>query len=154
MIGKVQDVMSAAIVIGAAESAGSSTTPRQQSADSTAMESPAPKAANEAQNRTANQPDKNQATGAQAQKEEAPKEKPEEKLSEESVSLITQELNELMSKINCNLQFNYNTDVDVMSVKMVDKSTNEVIKELPPEEMIKNIRQAREWIGAFLDKNA
>ncbi len=154
MIGKVQDVMSAAIVIGAAESAGSSTTPRQQSADSTAVENPAPKAANEAQNRAASQPDKNQAAGGLASKDEIPKEKPEEKLSEESVSLITQELNELMSKINCNLQFSYNKDVDVMSVKMVDKSTNEVIKELPPEEMIKNIRQAREWIGAFLDKNA
>jgi len=154
MIGKVQDVMSAAIVIGAAESAGSSTTPRQQSADSMAAESQKPKTENTAQNQQANQPDKNQAAGALPPKEEVPKDKPEEKLSEESVSLITQELNELMSKINCNLQFNYNKDVDVMSVKMVDKSTNEVIKELPPEEMIKNIRQAREWIGAFLDKNA
>ena len=67
---------------------------------------------------------------------------------------MTKELNELMDKINCNLQFKYHKDVDMLSVKMIDKSTEEVIKELPPEEMIENIAKAREWIGAFLDKNA
>lgn len=42
----------------------------------------------------------------------------------------------------------------MMSVSMINKKTDEVIKELPPEEMIDNIKKAREWIGAFLDKNA
>ena len=42
----------------------------------------------------------------------------------------------------------------VMSVKMIDKATQEVIKECPPEDMIKGMIKAKEWIGAFLDKNA
>ena len=75
-------------------------------------------------------------------------------LDEGSVSAITEELNELMDKINCDISFKYHKDVDMMSVSMVDKKTDEVIKELPPEEMIENIKKAREWIGAFLDKNA
>jgi len=78
----------------------------------------------------------------------------EKKMDENSVSLMTKELNELMSRINCNLQFRYHKDVDVMSVRMLDKHTGELIKEVPPEEMVKNIAKAREWIGAFLDRNA
>ena len=86
-----------------------------------------------------------------AQQEE--KEEPT-KLDEKSVSMITKELNELMDKINCDIAFKYHEDVGMMSVSMVNKKTDEVIKELPPEEMIDNIKNAREWIGAFLDKNA
>ena len=75
-------------------------------------------------------------------------------LDEDAVSLMTDELNELMDKINCNLEFKYNKDVDVMTVKMIDKASEEVIKEFPPEEMVKNMIKAKEWIGAFLDRNA
>ena len=38
--------------------------------------------------------------------------------------------------------------------KSKDKTTKETIKEFPPEDMIKNMINAKEWIGAFLDKNA
>lgn len=73
-------------------------------------------------------------------------------LDEESVDFMTKELNELMSKINCNIEFTYHQDAGMMSVKMVDKETQEVIKELPPEEMIENMIKAKDWLGAFLDK--
>ena len=77
--------------------------------------------------------------------------KPEE-ITEETVSSMTDQLNELMSKINCDLQFSYNKEVDMMSVKMMDKKTGEVIKEYPPEELIESMVKAKEWIGAFLDR--
>ena len=41
-----------------------------------------------------------------------------------------------------------------MSVKMIDKKTDEVIKEYPPEEMVEGMIRAQEWLGAFLDRNA
>ena len=64
------------------------------------------------------------------------------------------ELNELMSKLNCDLEFKYHKEVNVMSVKMIDKKTDEVIKEYPPEEMVEGMIRAQEWLGAFLDRNA
>lgn len=73
-------------------------------------------------------------------------------LDEEAVDFMTKELNELMSKINCNIEFTYHEDAGMMSVKMVDKETQEVIKELPPEEMIENMMKAKDWLGAFLDR--
>lgn len=75
-------------------------------------------------------------------------------LNEEFVSEMTKELNELMGKLNCDLEFQYHKEVDVMSVRMVNKETNEVIKEYPPEEMIDGMIKAQEWLGAFLDKKA
>ncbi|MBQ9442083.1 MAG: flagellar protein FlaG [Selenomonadaceae bacterium] len=73
-------------------------------------------------------------------------------VDEETVDFMTKGLNELMEKINCNLEFSYHRFEDVMSVSMVDKETKEVIKEMPPEEMIEGIMKAKIWLGAFIDK--
>ena len=39
-----------------------------------------------------------------------------------------------------------------MSVKMLDKKTGDVLKEVPPESLIKHMIKAKDWLGAFLDK--
>lgn len=41
-----------------------------------------------------------------------------------------------------------------MSVKLVDKKTGKVLSEVPPEDMIKHMIKAKEWLGAFIDENA
>jgi flagellar protein FlaG len=73
-------------------------------------------------------------------------------MSENTVSEMTETFNELMDKINCNIEFSYNKDADVLNVKMIDKETKEVIKEFPPEEMIENMIKAKDWLGAFIDR--
>ena len=73
-------------------------------------------------------------------------------VDEDTVNFMTEELNDLMNKINCNLEFSYHKFENVMSVSMVDKETKEVIKEMPPEEMIEGIMKAKIWLGAFIDK--
>ncbi len=94
----------------------------------------------------------------QATKEEEQKEKEQEgrlapgTMSEESVSDMTDTFNQLMDKINCNIEFSYNKEVDMLNVKMIDKETKEVIKEFPPEEMIENMIKAKDWLGAFIDR--
>ena len=57
-----------------------------------------------------------------------------------------------MSRINCNLEFQYHKEVNTMSVKMLDKKTGDVLKEVPPEALIKHMIKAKDWLGAFLDK--
>lgn len=151
MIGRVQDVMSAAIVVGAAETAGTVASPLDFAGS-------AGDGRTEAQGMPVQKAALKQAVKEKQQAEQADpqhvREESEKKMDENSVSLMTKELNELMSRINCNLQFRYHKEVDMMSVRMLDKSTGELIKEVPPEEMVKNIAKAREWIGAFLDRNA
>lgn len=144
MVGKIQDIVSASIVAGAAERVGIDTTSRPEISD---KQEPQVKSIDDV--KTA--PKYNQ-----TEEEDDPLKEREERepMDEESVSYMTQELNELMSKINCNLQFQYHKEVNMMSVRMLDKRTHEVIKEVPPEEMLDQMAKAREWLGAFLDKNA
>ena len=73
-------------------------------------------------------------------------------LTEEAVKNMTDALNELMDKTNVNLEFDYNKEVNLLSVKMLEKGTDKVIKEFPPEEMVENMIKARDWLGAFIDK--
>ena len=144
MIGKVNDMVSGAVVIGAMTqdyAAGTAAQrPQDQGGASAAPVDELQKAKQEEGIGV------QETVEANAQKKEEPK--------EEDMQEMMKELNELMSRINCNLEFSYHKEVNVMSVKMIDKSTHEVIKELPPEEMIDNMIQAKDWIGAFLDKNA
>lgn len=148
MIGRVQDMAAAAVVISSAsQSANAAAETQQPNADSEqAEELSAPQTLEEVQ--TANEANTN------AQGSEDDKKKDEEKMDEKSVSYMTEELNKLMSRINCNLSFKYHKEVDMLSVRMLDKKTNEVLKEMPPEAMIEHMIKAKDWIGAFLDKNA
>lgn len=148
MIGKVQDMVAAAVVISSAnQGTGTLAETQQANADSAqASDLGAPKTAKEVQ--PAGETDTN------AQGGEDKKDKDEEKMGEAAVSYMTEELNELMSRINCNLSFKYHKEVNTLSVRMLDKKTNEVLKEMPPEAMIEHMIKAKDWIGAFLDKNA
>ena len=87
-------------------------------------------------------------------KAEQDKEKDQKKLNKDEVSTMTEALNDFMENLNCNLEFKFYDKLDQLSVKMVDKQTQEVIKEFPPEEVMKAMIKTKEWIGVFLDKNA
>ena len=141
MVGKLNDMVTAAVVVDSTPKVQASNVQSKPVADIKAQ-TPA----------TLTKPQ-----DAQAAKEEEKKKQQEGRLqpgtmSEESVLNMTETFNKLMDKINCNIQFSYNREVDVLNVKMIDKETNEVIKEFPPEEMIENMIKAKDWLGAFIDK--
>lgn len=148
MIGKVQDMVASAIVVGAAEKASANKT-----ADSTQKinaEVATAKASDmESVKELVKKSDDAQESNNQKQQKED-----EQKMDENSVSYMTKELNDLMRRIDADLEFQYHKEVNTMSVKMLDKKTGEVLKEVPPEEMIKHMIKAKDWLGAFLDKNA
>ncbi|MCR5176727.1 MAG: flagellar protein FlaG [Anaerovibrio sp.] len=153
MIGSISDMTTAAVVVSAVD--GGST---QKKAQEPVVQQSAPAPEDQLSTEAVIQSKVNASTDADQadnqNKEKDNKEQALDSLNEEFVSEMTKELNELMSKLNCDLEFKYHKEVNVMSVKMVDKKTNEVIKEYPPEEMVEGMIKAQEWIGAFLDKNA
>ena len=156
MVGKLQDIVAASVVVGAFEknsNAKRNSDNVQSSQNSDAVKvSPSSKGETKFVVET---------QGMQAEDDLFQKDEEQQKsefhlepgtLDEESVDFMTEELNKLMREINCNLEFSYHEEVGVMSVKMVDKETQEVLKEFPPEEMIENMMKARDWLGAFIDK--
>ena len=154
MIGKMRDMVTAAVVVSAADNKS----PKFADAESKNSRNVADSSDDAA--KFSLQPKGLDAVSAVPDASKSSKEQQEEKqeqkgkLSPEFVSEMTEELNELMGKLNCDLEFQYHKEVDVMSVRMVNKETNEVIKEYPPEEMIDGMIKAQEWLGAFLDKKA
>ncbi|SFB11620.1 flagellar protein FlaG [Selenomonas ruminantium] len=149
MVGKIQDIVSASIVAGAAERVGVDTTSKMPVLEQKDSQ-PQVKRVDDNQNAQK----VSQYNSADEKEDPLKKREEREPMDEKSVSYMTEELNELMSKINCNLEFQYHKEVNMMSVRMLDKKTHEVIKEVPPEEMLDQMAKAREWLGAFLDKNA
>ncbi|SFT57066.1 flagellar protein FlaG [Selenomonas sp. GACV-9] len=148
MIGKVQDMVASAIVVGAAEKASANKT-----ADST-QKINAEVATAKASDMESVKEQVKKSDDAQESNNQKQQKEDEQKMDENSVSYMTKELNELMRRIDADLEFQYHKEVNTMSVKMLDKKTGEVLKEVPPEEMIKHMIKAKDWLGAFLDKNA
>lgn len=146
MIGKVQDMVTAAIIVSAADKVGSdnSAVNTQNANTQQGLVSDLSQTSASQQVQPADQ------ANTDTQKKQ---DKDTQQLDEKSVNLMTKELNELMSKINCDLEFSYHKEVNMMSVKMIDRKTQEVLKEMPPESMIKHMMAAKDWLGAFLDKN-
>ena len=161
MVGRLQDIVTAAVVIGATEQkiGGSKSTKKSSMQPEIPTNSPNTKVIIET--RDLKKVEKTSDIDNLFEKDENPQSKVDEEdfhlepgtLDEETVSLMTEQLNELMDKINCNLEFKYNKEVNMMTIKMIDKKTQEVIKEVPPEEMIENMVKAKDWLGAFIDKN-
>ena len=146
MVGKLNDMVSAAVVVDSTDKLNSISS--QDFAKIKPVESQ-PSSASSL---------KPQAQSLPSAKDEEQQEKEKEgrlqpgTMSEESVNNMTETFNELMDKINCNIEFSYNKDADMLNVKMIDKETKEVIKEFPPEEMIENMIKAKDWLGAFIDR--
>lgn len=95
-------------------------------------------------------PDVKVILNGEEQKQAEKKEK--EELQEEDVKGLAEQLNEYMEQLNCNLQFNYYEKLGRLGVKMINRDTQEVIKEFPPEKLLEAMEKTKEWIGVFLDK--
>ena len=140
MVGKLNDMVTAAVVVDSAPNtkpvgeqdfAQIKPIAQKPTADANKILTPAEKKEQEQEQESALQPGT---------------------MSEANVSQMTEIFNELMDKINCDVEFNYNKKANMLNVKMIDKESGEVIKEFPPEEMINNMIKAKEWLGAFIDK--
>lgn len=77
----------------------------------------------------------------------------EEKISREQVRQLTQELRDVTQAFNKRLSFSYNEELEQMVVKVIDRETDTVIKELPPSELQRVHLRIREAIGLLLDES-
>ena len=158
MVGKLQDVVAAAVVVNAAEKYNATSNRGSANQNASAFDAPAATVEN-SQSRLVMD-----VKGIQTDADSLKKTDDDvnvqlkQPVNEDTVQKITQELNEVMRNANANLHFNYHQEAGMFSVALVDKDTNEVIKELPPEEMVKNIVKGRIWmdafIGTFIDESA
>lgn len=144
MIQKLQDAMIASTLVNYSSSKDTTTT--EASSPNTTVQ----------QNTAAGNAASVQASDQSAAQDDRQKDNKDgdNKLTKDDANNITDALNELMDKMNCDLEFKYYDKLDQLTVKMIDKKTKETIKEFPPEDIIKTMIKTKEWIGTFLDKLA
>ena len=164
MVGRLNDIVTAAVVVDAADKVKSSSERSQPKIKASTPSQSAQIKPVEIKPSTKGEKTNLTPQDIQAQAAESLKRKQEEReqakeaklvpgtLTEEAVSNMTDALNKLMSKTDVNLHFSYHKEVDMLSVKMLEKGTDKVIKEFPPEEMVENMIKARDWLGAFIDR--
>jgi len=79
-----------------------------------------------------------------------------EKKSKEEIKIelqkVVKELNEAMNPLNTDLTFKFNDKVDELTVLVVDKKNDKVIREFPPKEALKLMEKMRELVGMLFDK--
>jgi len=75
----------------------------------------------------------------------------QEKL-EEDVKESVQDINDIVKKVKEDLSFEIHDETERMMVKVIDRKTHEVIKELPPEEMLDLSARIHEMVGLLIDE--
>ncbi|SMO69088.1 flagellar protein FlaG [Balnearium lithotrophicum] len=77
-----------------------------------------------------------------------------EKVSPEVVEKVLEELRKKLSMLNTQLQIKIDKDTDITVVKVVDKQTNKVIRQIPPEYVLKIAKYLDEITGLLLREKA
>ncbi len=76
----------------------------------------------------------------------------EQQSTPDEIRRSVEELRQVSQNFNKRLSFNFNEELGQMVVKVIDQSTDKVIKELPPAELQRAHIRIREAIGLLLDE--
>lgn len=71
---------------------------------------------------------------------------------EEDVKESVKDINEIVKKVKEDLAFEMHDETERMMVRVIDRKTQEVIKELPPEEMLDLSARIHEMVGLLIDE--
>ncbi len=63
-------------------------------------------------------------------------------------------MNEIVEHVHRGLRFVLHEDTNRMMVRVIDVVTDEVIKEIPPEDVLDTAARIREMIGILIDEKA
>lgn len=74
-----------------------------------------------------------------------------EKLSTEEVEELIEELNDTMRVINTKLSFSVDNETKRPIIKVTDRETEELIRQIPPEELLKVSHKIHELMGILFD---
>lgn len=76
----------------------------------------------------------------------------EHEINKEQLEKRTQQAQDAMQRVNAQLTFKVHEGTGRTLVQLVEKETNEVIREIPPEKMLDVIAGIWKWSGITLDR--
>ncbi len=75
------------------------------------------------------------------------------KLTKENINDLVDVLNSAARSVNERVSFKFHEKANRVIMKVVDTKTDEVVREIPPKEMIKLLEHMHELIGMFVDES-
>ena len=93
----------------------------------------------------------NKKTNRQATSLQKKKEYNQQELEDE-VRESVKDVNEIVDQVKEGLSFQIHEDTEELMVQVIDVNTDEVIKELPPEEMLDLKARIHEMVGILIDE--
>lgn len=72
--------------------------------------------------------------------------------SKEDIRTLVEEAQEVLQRVNGQLSFKVHEGTGRTLVQIVDKGTDEVIREIPPEKMLDVIAGIWQWAGLIVDR--
>ncbi len=76
----------------------------------------------------------------------------EKEPSKNSMDAAMSELNRKLVMQDTRCEYRYDEDTNRVAIKVIDKDTDEVIKEIPPEETLESIKKIWEIAGIIIDE--
>lgn len=76
----------------------------------------------------------------------------ERQVSKDDVSLAVNNVNDFLEPVSTNLKFVFHEDLQDYYVTIVDPSTDEVIREIPPKKMLDMYVAMAEYMGLLVDE--
>ena len=91
---------------------------------------------------------------ANQQRQQKKQTKQTQKPLEEIVQDLESSLEKMKGVLRSNLQFEVDKKAEMVVVKIVNKDTGEMIRQIPPDDIVKLIQNLNEFIGALMDERA
>jgi len=74
--------------------------------------------------------------------------------SEENLKDAVKQANKLSLIFDRSLKFEYRQEADIYQVSVIDTSKNEVVRKIPPDEIVRFIESIKDMFGAMIDVTA
>lgn len=75
-------------------------------------------------------------------------------LDEQSLDSLSKKLNEQMEALGANIHFAFSDELKAMYIKVTEKSTGRVIRQIPSEEALKLMEHFRDVVGLIFNKES
>jgi uncharacterized FlaG/YvyC family protein len=89
--------------------------------------------------------------GEYARKTAEPQEAEKKPVKLEDIKVRIEMLNQVLENFNIRLSFQVYNDINRTMVRVISRDNNKVLKEIPPEEMMKVLQKLSDFVGVLLD---
>lgn len=72
-------------------------------------------------------------------------------LSHDELENIVREINQFIQIFNTKIAFEFDKEVEKIILKIIDSQTNEVIRQIPPEELLRVSKRISELLGLIIN---